>query len=53
MRKSTKITLIFVLIFVIGILSFVTYINYSLNNPSYSESSEHFEDDLSFGFSAE
>ncbi len=36
MSKSTKITLIFVLIFVIGVLAFVTFINHTLNNPSYS-----------------
>jgi preprotein translocase subunit SecE len=34
MSKSTKITLIFILIFVIGVLSFVASINYSLNHPN-------------------
>ncbi|GAB2762452.1 hypothetical protein [Salinimicrobium soli] len=36
MSKPNKITLIFILIFVVGVLSFVAYINYSLNNPTFS-----------------
>ncbi|WP_262504831.1 hypothetical protein [Salinimicrobium xinjiangense] len=33
MSKSTKITLIFILIFVVGVLSFVASINHSLDYP--------------------
>lgn len=36
MSKSVKITLVFVLIFLVGVLSFVAYINYTLNNPVIS-----------------
>lgn len=32
MRKSTGITLLFVLIFLIGVLGFVAYINHSLED---------------------
>ena len=34
MSKSTKITLIFILIFVVGVLTFVASINHSLNNAA-------------------
>jgi len=36
MNKATKITLVFVLIFVVSVLILVTSINYSLNHPSHS-----------------
>lgn len=36
MSKSFKITLVFVLIFLIGVLSFVAYINHTLNKPVIS-----------------
>ena len=51
MSKSSKITLIFVLIFVIGVLSFVAYINHSLNNPSFSSSDDFPEEERSFNYS--
>ncbi len=51
MSKSSKITFIFVLIFVVGVLSFVAYINHSLNNPNYSSSDDLQDDDLSFHYS--
>jgi hypothetical protein len=35
MSKPTKITLIFILIFVVGVLGFVASINRSLNKSSY------------------
>ena len=40
MSKSTKITLVFVLIFLVGVLSFVAYINHTLNHHFYSLSNE-------------
>jgi len=47
MSKSSKITLIFLLIFLIGVLSFVAYINHSLNNPNYMSSDDlHYNEDL-------
>lgn len=33
MDKFTKITILFVLIFLVGVLGFVTYINRSLDKP--------------------
>ena len=36
MNKASKITLVFVLIFVVGVLLLVTSINHSLNDPSHS-----------------
>lgn len=33
MSKSTKITLLFILIFLVGVLIYVTKINISLNKP--------------------
>lgn len=50
MSKSTKITLIFVLIFVIGVLAFVAHINHTLNNPGIS-TFEDTEEDLYLQFS--
>lgn len=35
--KPNRITLCFVLIFVVGVLSFVAYINHSLEQPSSHE----------------
>lgn len=47
MSKSCKITLLFILIFLIGVLSFVTYINHSLDNPNYMSSDDlHYNEDL-------
>lgn len=40
MSKSNKVTLVFILIFVVGVLSFVAYINHSLNNPVLSLSND-------------
>lgn len=37
MRKSTQVTLLFVLIFLIGVLGFVTYINASFNKDQSIE----------------
>lgn len=44
MSKSTKITLIFILIFVIGVLAFVAHINHTLNNPGFSTYKDTEED---------
>lgn len=45
MSKSNKVTLVFVLIFVVGVLSFVAYINYTLNNPVLSLTGDDNTDD--------
>lgn len=44
MSKSVKITLVFVLIFLVGVLSFVAYINYKLNHPVISLTGDTDED---------
>ena len=47
MTKSTKISLLFILIFLVGILLFITYINTYLNNShsygNYSAETEEVE----------
>lgn len=44
MSKSNKVTLVFILIFVVGVLTFVAYINHSLNNPVLSFSNDSTDD---------
>ena len=46
MNKSTKVTLLFVLIFVVGVLGFVASINSSLNNTHYFDFSEDLAEEV-------